>query len=141
MIKNLEKKDEDQKDWEKFLDDPGKIYNKENEELINLNSNRKFRFDFHGYSIEKANSTIEQIILKCYENGVSEILVITGKGIHSKDERDVYSSSDHNKLKNTIPLFIKNNSDLSSKIKSVGTAPINQGGEGALIIKLKKFIK
>ena len=140
MIKNLEEKDSDLKDWEKFLEEPGNIYNKDNDEAIGLNSNKKFKFDFHGYTIEKANLTIEKIISKCYENGVNEILVITGKGIHSKDI-DVYNSTEYNKLKNTIPLFIKNQPSLSSKIKNIKTAPNDKGGEGALIIKLKKSIK
>ena len=88
MIKNLEKKNSDLNDWEKFLEDPGRIHDKDNNEVADLNSNKKFRFDFHGYSIEKANSTIDKIISKCYENGVHQILVITGKGIHSKNEFD-----------------------------------------------------
>ena len=140
MIKNLEEKDSDLKDWEKFLEEPGNIHNKDNHEAIVLNSNKKFKFDFHGYTIEKANLTIGKIISKCYENGVNEILVITGKGIHSKDN-DVYNSTEYNKLKNTIPLFIKNEPSLSSKIKNIKTAPNDKGGEGALIIKLKKSIK
>ena len=140
MIKNLEEKDSDLKDWEKFLEEPGNIHNKDNDEAIGLNSNKKFKFDFHGYTIEKANLTIGKIISKCYENGVNEILVITGKGIHSKDN-DVYNSTEYNKLKNTIPLFIKNKPSLSLKIKNIKTAPNDKGGEGALIIKLKKSIK
>ena len=140
MIKNLEEKDTDLKDWEKFLEEPGNIHNKDNDEAIGLNSNKKFKFDFHGYTNEKANLTIGKIISKCYENGVNEILVITGKGIHSKDN-DVYNSTEYNKLKNTIPSFIKNEPSLSSKIKNIKTAPNDKGGEGALIIKLKKSIK
>ena len=131
MIKNLEEKDTDLKDWEKFLEEPGNIHNKDNDEIIDLNSNKKFKFDFHGYTIEKANLTIEKIISKCYENGVNEILVITGKGIHSKDN-DVYNSTEYNKLKSTIPLFIKNEPSLSSKIKNIKTAPSDKGGEGAV---------
>ena len=141
MIKNLEEKDSDQKDWEKFLEEPGKIHNKDNEETIDLNLNKRFRFDLHGYSIEKANSTIDKIILKCYESDVNEILVITGKGIHSKNSSDVYNSTEFNKLKNTIPIFIKNKPELSSKIKNIKTAPAKQGGEGALLIRLKRPIK
>ena len=91
--------------------------------------------------MDKANTTIHQIISRCYENGVNEILIITGKGIHSKNDSDVYNSTTFNKLKSTIPLFIKNKPDLSSKIKNIKTAPIDQGGDGALIIKLKRFTK
>ena len=141
MIKNSEKKNSDLNDWEKFLEDPGIIHNKDNNEVADLNSKQKFRFDLHGYSIEKANSTIEQIISKCYKNGIYQILVITGKGIHSKNENNVFISSEYNKLKNTIPLFIKNKPELDSKIKNIATAPTKQGGEGALIINLKKPTK
>ena len=62
MIKNLEEKDSDLKDWQKFLEEPGNIHNKDNDEIIDSNSNKKFKFDFHGYTIEKANLTIEKII-------------------------------------------------------------------------------
>ena len=95
MIKNLEKKNSDLKEWEKFLEDPGIIHNKDNDEVADLNLNKKFRFDLHGYSIEKANSTIDKIISKCYKNGVQQILVITGKGIHSKNESNVFVSSEY----------------------------------------------
>ena len=139
MIKNLEKKDEDQKDWEKFLDDPGKIHNKENEELINLNSNRKFRFDFHGYSIDDANKKVEELISTSFEKGVSELLIVTGKGTHSNKEEDVYTSKEYSKLQNTLPEFIKNNPELSSKIEKIKQAPQELGGDGALVIKLKKI--
>ena len=141
MIKNLEKKNSDLKDWEKFLENPGTIHNKDNDKVEDLNLNKKFRFDLHGYSIEKANSIIDQIISNCYKNGVQQILLITGKGIHSKNESNVFTSSEYNKLKNTIPLFIKNKPELASKIKKITTAPSEQGGEGALIIKLKKLTK
>ena len=141
MIKNSEKKDSDLKDWQKFLEEPGKIYNKDNDEAVDFNLNKKFRFDFHGYSIEKANSTIDKIISKCYENGVHQILLITGKGIHSKNESNVFKSSEYNKLKSTIPLFIKNKPELASKIKNITTASSEQGGEGALVINLKKSTK
>ena len=141
MIKNLEKKNSDLKDWEKFLEDPGIIHNKDNDEVTDLNLNKKFRFDLHGYSIEKANSTIDQIISKCYKNGIHEILVITGKGIHSENENNVFTSSEYSKLKNTIPLFLKNKPELASKIKKITTAPTEQGGQGAKIIKLKKLTK
>ncbi len=140
MIKNLEE-ETDLKEWEKFLEESGKIHNKDNDHLATSNLNRRFRFDLHGYSIEKANSTVDQIISNCYANGVNEILLITGKGIHSKTESNVYKSSEYSKLRSTIPIFIKNKPDLASKIKNIIYAPIEQGGEGALIIKLKKPIK
>ena len=141
MIKKIEEKNSDNNDWEKFLQEPGKIYNKDKDYKDSPGNNKKFRFDLHGYSIEKANSVVQKIISECYENGIIEILVITGKGLHSKDNRDVYNSAEYDKLKNTIPLFIKNKPDLLSKIKSIRTAPLELGGNGALIIKLKKLTR
>ncbi len=138
MIKKSEKKNSDIKDWQEFLQGSGKIYNKDKDHPESLSTNKKFSFDFHGYSIEKANSTVKKIISEAYENNIIEILLITGKGLHSKDNRDVYNSAEYDKLKNTIPLFIKNKPDLLSKIKSIKTAPLELGGDGALIIKLKK---
>ena len=70
-----------------------------------------------------------------------EILIITGKSIHSNKEDDVYTSKDHNKLQNTIPEFIQSNPDLNSKVLKTKKAPKELGGEGALIIKLRKIIK
>ena len=140
MIKKKDLSQEDKKTWEDYIKDPSDIYDKDKKKRKVLRKER-FKFDLHGYSIEKANSTIEQIISKCYENGIYQILVITGKGIHSKNESNVFTSNEYNKLKSTIPLFIKNKPDLASKIKNITTAPTKQGGEGALIIKLKKPIK
>ena len=137
MIKNLKEKDSNQKDWEKFLEDPGLIHNKDNEERIDLNSNKKFKFDFHGYSISQANEKIYEIINDCISKNISEILVITGKGIHSSSESNVYVSEEFSKLRNTIPDFIKNNTELSSKILSINEADKFSGGAGAIIIKLK----
>ena len=110
--------------------------NKESIDII-----KKFKFDFHGYSIENANKKIYEIVNICYEKGVSEILIITGKGIHSKSEKNVYVSEEFSKLRNTIPEFIKNNSELKSKIEKIKEAEQALGGPGALLIKLRKVIK
>ena len=82
---------------------------------------------------------VYEIITFCYQNGYSEILIITGKGIHSKSSKNVYISEDFSTLKNTIPDFIKNNSDLSSKISGIEQADKKSGGSGAFLIKLKRL--
>ena len=80
-----------------------------------------------------------EIIESCYEKGFNEILLITGQGHHSNLDKNVYVSKDHSTLKGTIPELIKNNSDLYSKIIKIKNASPREGGEGALIIRLKKF--
>tara|TARA_B100001123_G_C15304228_1_gene1022074 strand:- start:1228 stop:1656 length:429 start_codon:yes stop_codon:yes gene_type:complete len=138
----LSKKDklsgQDKKDWKKFLDNPSSIFDKEIENPKQKKW-KQFKFDFHGYTINDANAKVYEIITKCYQEGFSEILFITGKGNHSKIDDNVYLSKGYNKLKNTIPDFINNNEDLTSKILKIQEADRNVGGEGALIIKLKKL--
>jgi len=131
-------KDKDKKDWEKFLENPSNIFDKEIATITKKNS-KKFNFDLHGYSIDDANKKVYEIITFCYQNGYSEILIITGKGIHSKSSKNVYISEDFSTLKNTIPDFIKNNSDLSSKISGIEQADKKSGGSGAILIKLKRL--
>ena len=131
------KKSSNQKDWEKYLSDPSDIFDKDDLEKKNQKIFNKFKFDFHGYSIVSANKKIEDLISKSFEKGVSELLIITGKGIHSNKEDDVYASKEFNKLQNTLPEFLKNNQDLNSKISSIRKASKELGGDGALVIKLK----
>ena len=66
-------------------------------------------------------------------------MFITGKGSHSKSSDNVYLSKGYNKLKNTIPDFIKNSPDLNSKIIKITKANEKLGGGGALIVKLKEL--
>ena len=132
----------DQKAWKEFLEDPSVDFVDKDESHKNFNDRpNKFRFDVHGDSIENANAKVKEIINQCYDKGVSEILIITGKGSHSDVNQNVYVSKDYSKLQFTIPDYIKNNSNLSSKISKIQKADQKSGGSGAIIIKLKKFIK
>ena len=132
---------QDKKDWQDFIDNHSSIPNKDGLSDQKNNAVRKFKFDFHGYTIAGANKKINEIINSCYEKGVSEILIITGKGIHSKSKMNVYASKELSTLKNTIPDFLKTNPDLNSKIDKIKQADKDLGGSGAILIKLKKFIK
>ena len=133
------KKDSDQKDWENFLNNPSNIFDKDNLQKKNEKLFNRYKFDFHGYSIDDANKKVEELIFKSFEEGVRELLIVTGKGIHSNKQEDVYTSKEYGKLQNSLPEFIKNNPELSSKIEKIKQAPQELGGDGALIIKLKKI--
>ena len=128
----------DKKDWEDFLKNPSKVFNKDKSLTEEIYPSR-YKFDLHGYSLEDANKKVMEIIEKCYAKGFSEILIITGKGYHSKVDENVYASKDYSTLKGTVPDFIKNNSDLMSKIVQIKEAEETMGGKGALLIKLKKI--
>ena len=135
MIKDPKENKSNKDHWEEYLKDPRDIVDKENLE-IKKRKNLIFKFDLHGYSIENANKKVEELIFDCHRNGYKEILVITGKGMHSKKVNDVYSSSKYSTLRNTVKEYIQNNAILKSKIKKIVEAPKNFGGEGAFIIKL-----
>ena len=132
--------DKDKRDWQNFISSEEKIYNKDS----SLSQTRTYKdeiktIDLHGFSLENANNVIEEFITKCFESNVSKIIVITGKGLRSKTDKNPYVSKDLSILKNSVPEFIKSNSDLMKKIKSIKEAKIEDGGSGAFDILLKKF--
>ena len=127
----------DQKDWKEFLEKTSHIPNKD-EEAEKKIQNKRFKFDLHGFTLENANLKVKELINYCISNNYRELLLITGKGLHSTNEADQYVSKDLGKLKYSVPEYIKN-SELFSYIISIEDADKKDGGEGALIIKLKKL--
>ena len=64
--------------------------------------------------------------------------IITGKGLHSNNEKDPYVSKNLGILKYSIPEFLKNNPELMKIILKIKEADIKDGGSGAFYIFLKK---
>tara|TARA_Y100001970_G_C13991062_1_gene728246 strand:+ start:331 stop:750 length:420 start_codon:yes stop_codon:yes gene_type:complete len=129
----------DRKIWQDYTKNPNDLYDKDINKEINSTKKKRFKFDLHGYSLESANKKTEEIINKCFNEKYAEILLITGKGIHSNSNEDVYRSGDLSKIKNAIPDFISSNKFLNDKVSSISNADSKDGGEGALIIKIKKL--
>ena len=129
--------DKDKKDWEKFLSDNDPLPNKDNNLKINK-INKIKSIDLHGYSLVEANETISDFIEKAYIEGFNKLIIVTGKGLHSENEKDPYVSKDLGILKYSVPEFIKGNQDLMKKIVEIKNANIQDGGEGAFYIYLKK---
>ena len=130
--------DKDKKDWENFLSNKENLPNKDNELNKNVINKQNFTFDLHGYSLEDANLKVSDLITKSFEAGVNKLIIVTGKGLHSKNENDPYVSKDLSILKYSVPEFIKNNNELMKLIYDFGEANIEDGGEGAFYIYLKK---
>ena len=129
--------DKDKKDWQKFISGKEKLPNKD---LRNI-TKKKFKtklIDLHGYTLENANQVIENFIIKSFEEGVSKLIVVTGKGLHSKNQNNPYVSKDLSMLKYSVPEFIENNKNLSKIIDSLQDARIEDGGSGAFYVHLKK---
>tara|TARA_Y100000768_G_C23423512_1_gene427175 strand:+ start:99 stop:512 length:414 start_codon:yes stop_codon:yes gene_type:complete len=127
----------DKKDWETFLSSDEKLPNKDH--IPNKKKNLKInRIDLHGFTLDKANRTMEKIINDSHENGILKIIVVTGKGLHSNVEKDPYLSKDLSILKYSVPEYIENNIELMKKIIEIKDAKVEDGGSGAFYIFLKK---
>ena len=132
--------DKDKRDWENFLNRREKIPNKDETDKIK----KKYKtvlIDLHGYTLEEANKKIEKFVKNSYENNVYKIIVVTGKGIHSQNQKNPYMSKDLSILKYSIPEFISNNKSLINLIIKIEEAKIEDGGSGAFYIYLKKIKK
>ncbi len=132
---NLSQKDKD--DWRNFLENTSFVPDKD-QKYQSKNTNEKLRFDLHGFSLNEANIKVKQLIKSCSEKNIREILLITGKGLHSNNN-DVYKSSDLSKLRYSVPEFINSNPEISKLVLSIKQAPQKDGGQGALLIKLRKL--
>ena len=136
------KKDVDQenaKAWEEYIKNPSNIYDKEKNNSKHNSRRERFKFDLHGFTLDDANRKIREIIFFCKEKKYKELLIITGKGIHSTNDNDVYVSKNFGKLKYSVPEFIKSDEELRKHILSIKEADSKDGGEGAILIKLRNL--
>jgi len=129
--------DKDLKDWKDFLSNRENLPDKD-QSFTKKEKIKKYTFDLHGFSLEDANKKIEDLINKSYEIGVRKLVVITGKGLHSENEKDPYVSKEFGKLKYSVPDYIRKKSELMNKINNIEDADIEDGGSGAFYINLKK---
>ncbi len=135
---NKKLSDKDKKDWQNFISNKEKILDKDLSVKIEKQIDSTKRIDLHGFSLENANLIIDEFINKCFKENVTRIIVITGKGLRSNNVSNPYVSKDLSILKNSVPEFIKSNTDLMKKIKNIKEAKIEDGGSGAFNIFLKK---
>ena len=129
--------DIDKQDWENFLNNKEKIPDKDIVKRKNIRHEKIKKIDFHGYTIEEANKAIERFIEKCFNESVTRITVITGKGLRSKSIENPYLSKDLSILKYSVPEFIENNMALIKMIIEITDAKIEDGGSGAFYVYLK----
>ena len=129
--------EKDKKTWDEFLSNDQKLPDKDNFQTeIKVNKTRSL--DLHGKTLDEANRVIENFIRKSYQEKVRKLIIVTGKGLHSKNEIDPYVSKDYGILKYSIPDFLKKNSELMKMISNISGASIADGGTGAFYIFLKK---
>ena len=135
MKNNISNKDK--KDWENFINGKEKLPNKDFKHQAK--KTKKIRsIDLHGFTLDGANKAIENFINNSFLENVNKLIVVTGKGLHSENEKDPYVSKDLGILKYSVPEFISNNNSLMDKIVKITDAKIEDGGGGAFYIFLKK---
>ena len=139
MRKKRSLSQEDKKIWDDYIKNPSDIFDKDQNKSEDLKKSKRFKFDLHGFTLDEANIKVREIILKCAERNYREILLITGKGIHSKNHKDTYASKDFGKLRFSVPEFIKSDQELIKLITLIKEADFKDGGEGAIVIKLKNL--
>ena len=126
------------KDWENFVNSKERLPNKDlkpkSKQTTKIRS-----IDLHGYTLDEANRAIENFINNSFLEHVNKLIVVTGKGLHSENEKDPYVSKDLGILKYSVPEFISNNKRLMNIINEITDAEIHDGGSGAFYIYLKKM--
>ena len=130
--------DKDKKDWENFISKKEKLPNKD----LKIKNNTPLKvksIDLHGYTLEQANIAIKDFIMKYTEERLNKLIIVTGKGIHSQNEKDPYVSKDLSILKYSVPEFILKNKNLMNIVNEIQDAKIEDGGGGAFYIYLKKL--
>ena len=135
MTDDISKKNK--KDWENFLSKNDRLIDKDLiEDTYKTHVSKSL--DLHGFSLEEANKKVESFLNDCFEKCVSKAIIVTGKGLHSQNDKDPYRSNRFGILKYSVPEFIKNNPELQKKIKNILDADIEDGGAGAFYVFLKK---
>ena len=128
--------EKDKKDWEEFLSSEENLPDKDS--TSKKKTQKVKTFDLHGYSLDGANKKINDLIFEAYEKEINKLIIVTGKGLHSKNEKDPYVSKNLGILKYSVPEYIQNNKELMTMINYIDEAEVQDGGSGAFYIYLKK---
>ena len=128
--------EKDKKTWKEFLSNDQKLPDKDNFQS-KIKSKKTRSLDLHGKTLDEANQIIENFIRKSYENKVHKLIIVTGKGLHSNNDKNPYISKDLGILKYSVPEFIKSNSDLMKIIKKIDDQVDNKNsGFFSIFLKL-----
>ena len=139
MIKKKDLSKEDKETWDNFTRQPSDIYDKDLQVADDNPRKNRLRYDLHGFTLEDANKKVKNLILSGIRDKYKEILLITGKGLHSNTEEDTYVSKNLSKLRFSVPEFINSCDELSKFVVSISEASLKDGGSGAILIKLKNL--
>ena len=89
MTKKKDPSPIDKKTWEEYIKNPSDIYDKDLGASNSVQRRERYKFDLHGFTLDEANNKVKEIIEYCLKNKFKELLLITGKGIHSEERETV----------------------------------------------------
>ena len=92
------------------------------------------RLDLHGCVVDEAFEKVENFIQKCFLKKLRVVQIITGKGVH-RDESDIFAP--RGVLKDLVPQWL-NRENLRPLILTFDYSPIQEGGDGALLVLLRR---
>ena len=134
--------DQDLKDWNSFINNISNIEDKDapHDNILDNNQSQclfDIRIDLHGFKMHEALEEVSQTIHHAMDKKLRKILFITGKGLHSNNEKDPYASKDLSLLRYAVPDHINNN--FSENVIKIEESPLKLGGSGSIIVLLKKL--
>ena len=136
MIDQISEKDK--KDWNNFINSKNRLEDKDKAFNIKNNIQSNISIDLHGYTLDQANIKVAELIISCFDKGIRNLNIITGKGNRSSNQKDPYQSKDLSILKYAVPDYISNNQDLMEKILKIDQESVNEPSSGSFNILLKK---
>ena len=100
------------------------------------------RIDLHGLYQSEAHHRLAGFVRRAVADGLSTVLVITGKGARRATSRedtpfDDPDPRDHGVLRRSVPMWL-GEPELRALVVSYTTAAPNHGGSGALYLHLRK---
>ena len=130
--------EKDKKDWNNFINSKNRLEDKDKAFNIKNNIQSNISIDLHGYTLDQANIKVAELIISCFDKGIRNLNIITGKGNRSSNQKDPYQSKDLSILKYAVPDYISNNQDLMEKILKIDQESVNEPSSGSFNILLKK---
>ena len=85
--------------------------------------------DLHGHTVEEAKVVVDRFLTSAYGVGQRCILLIHGRGLNSKDNKPV--------LKEQVRIWLSHGR-LSRLVLAFATAPLTNGGAGAVYVLLRR---
>lgn len=89
------------------------------------------RIDLHGLTRNEAWARLDNFVSDCCRRGLKKILIVHGKGSHSKEKSDV----------SILSAMVRNFIELDSRLGASGHPDKKLGGSGATWVIIKNEIK